>query len=108
MKRLLFSLTLLLGTSGTAYAEQQVCLSNDALPKHCNAGDIIVVRPKEVATTCDFTQQIVKLQPSKDAIEFLCRYTGKILKVKPNTSLPPQPVQPMYPQQPPKKRSWMW
>jgi hypothetical protein len=88
---------------------QQVCLSNDTLPKHCNAGDIIVVRPKEVATSCDFSQQIVKLRPSKESTEFLCRYTGKILKIRPNTSKPPQ-QQPMnnFQRPPQKKKKFFW
>ena len=90
-------------------AQQQVCLSNGSLPTHCRSGDIIVVRPKEVATSCDFTQQIVKLRPGKDSVEFLCRYTGKILSIKPNTSLPPRPLQPQYPIKPKKKsRKWFW
>jgi len=86
-----------------ANTEQKVCLSNDTLPKHCKAGDIIVVRPKEVATSCDFNQQIVKLRPSKEATEFLCRYTGKILKIRPNTSRPPQQPAKNF-QRPPQKR----
>jgi len=96
--------------SANTYASEQdpvVCLSNDTLPKHCTKGDILVVRPKEVATSCDFTQQIVKLKPSKDKVEFLCRYTGNILKIKPNTSRPPKPInmQPMPPVQRNRKKS---
>ena len=91
-----------------ASSEQRVCLSNDTLPKHCKAGDIIVVRPKEVATSCDFSQQIIKLKPSKESIEFLCRYTGKILKIRPNTSRPPQQPINNFQRPPQKKRNFFW
>lgn len=92
-----------------ANSQQHVCLSNDALPKHCKAGDIIVVRPKEVATSCDFSQQIIKLKPSKESIEFLCRYTGTILKIRPNTSKPAQPPRNNYQQRPPqRKKNFFW
>ncbi len=91
-----------------AKSDQRVCLSNDALPKHCKAGDIIVVRPKEVATTCDFNQQIIRLKPSKESVEFLCSYTGKILKIRPNTSKPPQPPINNYPVPPKRKKKFFW
>lgn len=81
-------------TSFASDVDPVVCLSNDALPKHCKEGDILVVRPKEVATSCDFTQEIVRLKPAKDKVEFLCRYTGNILKIKPNTSRPPKQMAP--------------
>lgn len=90
-----------------ASAGQRVCLSNGTQPKHCKAGDILVVSPEQIATSCDFRQQIVKLKPSKTATEFLCTYTGNILKIRPNTSKPPQP--PMQMQQPrPRKKSFFW
>ena len=97
-------------TGFAATAEKKVCLSNDSQPKHCKAGDIIVVRPKEVATSCDFSQQIVRLKPSKDDIEFLCRYTGKILKIRPNTTRPVQQPRPMnnQPMPPPRKKRFFW
>ncbi|MFK5892601.1 MAG: hypothetical protein QM504_05225 [Pseudomonadota bacterium] len=93
-----------------ANSDQRVCLSNDALPKHCKAGDIIVVRPKEVATSCDFSQQIIKLKPSKESIEFLCRYTGRILKIRPNTSKPvqQQPPRNNYQRPPQRKKNFFW
>lgn len=104
-------ITLAISQTGfAATSEQKVCLSNDSQPKHCKAGDIIVVRPKEVATSCDFSQQIIKLKPSKDSIEFLCSYTGKILKIRPNTTKPLQQQQPMnrQPMPPPRKKRFFW
>ncbi len=100
--------SLVISQSALATTEQKVCLSNDAQPKHCKAGDIIVVRPKEVATSCDFKQQIVRLKPSKDAIEFLCSYTGTILKIRPNTSKPPQQPMNNQPMPPPRKKRFFW
>ncbi|MFK5983959.1 MAG: hypothetical protein QM479_00850 [Pseudomonadota bacterium] len=91
-----------------ANAEQRVCLSNDTQPKHCRAGDIIVISPQEIATSCDFKQQIVKLKPSKTSIEFLCTYTGRILKIRPNTSKPPQQLRNPYPANPPRKKKFFW
>ncbi len=98
----------ILAVPSPLYAEQKVCVSNDTLPKHCKAGDIIVVRPKHVALVCDFNQQIVKLQPSKTAKEFLCRYTGKILSIQPNTSKPPPPPPMNYPPQKKKRKTFFW
>jgi hypothetical protein len=96
--------------TAAANSEQRVCLSNDTLPKHCKTGDIIVVRPKEVATSCDFSQQIIKLRPSKESIEFLCRYTGKILKIRPNTSKKPvqQPPRNNFQRPPKRKKKFFW
>lgn len=103
--------TLLLASlaSSAAVAEQQVCVSNNTLPKHCKAGDIVVISPQHIALVCDFDKQIVKLRPSKSSKEFLCVYTGHILSIKPNTSKPPKPPVSNYP--PPhrkKKKSFFW
>jgi len=99
------SLVLLL-TSQLSFAEQKVCVSNDTLPRHCNAGDIVVVRPAKIALVCDFNQQIIKLKPSAKTTEYLCVYTGNILKVKHNPN-PPPPQRKAYPQKKKKKKSKM-
>jgi|GEM_PF-2301699 len=83
------SLSLLI-TSQLTFAEQKVCVSNHSLPKHCQAGDIVVVRPAKVALVCDFDKQIIELRPSEKAIEFLCVYTGKVLPIKHGPKPPPK------------------
>jgi len=79
----------LLLSSQFSYAEQKVCVSNHSLPKHCSAGDIIVVQPAKVALVCDFDKQIIELKPSAKSTEFLCVYSGNILKVKHGPKPPP-------------------
>ncbi|MBF0264384.1 MAG: hypothetical protein HQL46_03870 [Gammaproteobacteria bacterium] len=101
---LLLSMVLISSNLYASKDDPVVCLSNDTTPKHCKAGDILVVRPKEVATSCDFTQQIVRLKPAKNKVEFLCRYTGKVLKIKPNINRPAKPMS-APPQMPPIQRS---
>ncbi len=100
---------ILVSQANIANAEQRVCLSNKTQPKHCKAGDIIVVSPQHIATSCDFSKQIIKLKPSKTSIEFLCSYTGTNLKIRPNTSKPPQQQQRQpYPAPRPRKKTFFW
>lgn len=92
----------LLLSSPIALAEQKVCVSNHSLPKHCTAGDIIVVRPAKVALVCDFDKQIIELKPSEKSTEFLCVYTGRILNIKHGPKPPPK--RQAYPQKKKKKK----
>ena len=96
----------LLLLSHTGFAAEQFCLSSDSLPTHCKAGDIILVGPKNVPLACDFSKQILQMSRKEKTSEYVCTFTGKILKIKqgPAKAAPP-PTNNPAPYAPPQKRN---
>jgi len=81
------------------------CVSNHSKPKHCEQGDIVLVKPTMMPRVCDFDAQIKRMPKPENKAEYLCRYTGTILTVKELVSRRP-PVNPNQKRQaPPKKKS---
>ncbi len=72
----------LLSVSNTGFAEEYFCISNHEKPKHCNTGDIVLVKPTMMPRVCDFNAQILRMPKNETTAEYLCRYTGTILSVK--------------------------
>ena len=72
----------LLILSSNSFAEEYFCISDREKPKHCNEGDIILVKPTMMPRVCDFNQQILRMPKKENSAEYVCRYTGKILSVK--------------------------
>ncbi len=93
--------------SGNSFAENYFCISDQGKPKHCNEGDIIMVKPTMVPRVCDFTQQILRMPKGENQADYLCRYTGTIMAVKELKSRtvtpPPKAITP-----PPKKNNTMF
>lgn len=75
-------LLLLTSISYASAFETYFCISDQGKPKHCNEGDIIMVKPTMVPRVCDFKQQILRMPKGENVADYLCRYTGKILAVK--------------------------
>ena len=71
----------LLIVSNNSFAEY-FCISDQGKPKHCELGDIILVKPTLVPRVCDFDAQILRMPKTDKIAEYLCRYTGTILAVK--------------------------
>ena len=78
--------------SNTGFAQEYFCISNHEKPKHCNEGDIVLVKPTMMPRVCDFNKQILRMTKSENTAEYLCRYTGTILSVKElkRPNVPPQ------------------
>ena len=100
----------LLLISGNSFAiTEYFCIADQGKPKHCNEGDIIMVKPTMVPRVCDFSQQILRMPKAENQADYLCRYTGKILAVKELKSRSDQRVrsqmmnQQQQQQEPPKK-----
>ena len=72
----------LLILSNTGFAQEYFCISNHEKPKHCNEGDIVLVKPTMMPRVCDFNKQILRMPKKESTAEYLCRYTGTILSVK--------------------------
>ncbi len=88
----------LLILSNSSFAQEYFCISNHEKPKHCNEGDIVLVKPTMMPRVCDFNKQILRMPKSEKSAEYVCRYTGSILSVKElkrpnipaqNTTFPP-------------------
>ncbi len=71
----------LLIISSNSFAEY-FCISDQGKPKHCELGDIILVKPTLVPRVCDFDAQILRMPKTDKTAEYLCRYTGTILAIK--------------------------
>ena len=67
--------------SNNSFAEY-FCISDQSKPKHCDQGDIILVKPTLVPRVCDFDAEILRMPKTDKVAEYLCRYTGTILAVK--------------------------
>jgi hypothetical protein len=67
--------------SGNSFAEF-FCISDQGKPKHCDAGDIILVQPKMMPRVCDFEKQILRMPKQENKADYLCVYTGTIRAVK--------------------------
>jgi len=84
----------LLVLSNTSFAEQYFCISDEGKPKHCNKGDIILIKPTMVPRVCDFDAEILRMPTGESQADYLCRYTGTIMSVKElksrNRPVPPQ------------------
>lgn len=74
--------TVILLISGNSFAENYFCISDQGKPKHCNEGDILMVKPTMVPRVCDFSQQILRMPKGEGTADYLCRYTGTIMGVK--------------------------
>ncbi len=100
--------SLLLMTSNS-FAEQ-FCLSEGTKPIHCKAGDIILVGPKEVPLSCDFSKQILQMSKNEKSSDYVCTYTGKILKIQkaPPKAGPPPGSNPAQYAPPPKRNKSMF
>lgn len=72
----------LLILSNNSFAEEYFCISNHEKPKHCNEGDIVLVKPTMMPRVCDFNKQILRMPKNEKSAEYVCRYTGNILSVK--------------------------
>lgn len=94
----------LLLISGSSFAEY-FCISDQGKPKHCNEGDILLVKPTMVPRVCDFNQQILRMPKAEKTADYLCRYTGKILSVKELINRTPEPSQKNSTRPPPKRKS---
>lgn len=94
------------GVPTTSFAEEYFCISTQGKPKHCNQGDILLVKPTMVPRVCDFERQILRMPKNEKAAEYLCRYTGTILGVKELKSRTPVvPNQPNNMRQPPPRKN---
>ena len=71
----------LLVLSNNSFAEF-FCISDQGKPKHCEKGDILLVKPTLVPRVCDFDAQILRMPKAENKAEYLCRYTGNILAIK--------------------------
>lgn len=101
----------LLIISNNSFAEY-FCISDQGKPKHCDQGDIVLVKPTLVPRVCDFDAQILRMPKTDKTAEYLCRYTGTILAIKelksrrqpmqPNNGMPPNGMPP------PKKNNKMF
>ncbi len=58
------------------------CISDQGKPRHCAAGDIILIKPTMMPRVCDFSKQIKRMPKGEGKAEYLCSYTGTILAVK--------------------------
>lgn len=67
--------------SNSSFAEY-FCISDQGKPKHCDQGDIILIKPTLVPRVCDFDAEILRMPKTDKTAEYLCRYTGTILTVK--------------------------
>ncbi len=76
---ILGSTLLLLSANSNA---QYFCISNQGKPHHCEAGDIILVKPTMMPRVCDFSKQIKRMPKAENKAEYLCSYTGTILAIK--------------------------
>jgi len=63
-------------------AAEYFCISDQGKPKHCEKGDIILVKPTLMPRVCDFDAQILRMPKNAKTAEYLCRYTGVILDIK--------------------------
>lgn len=88
----------LLVISSNSFAEY-FCLSDQGKPKHCEKGDILLIKPTLVPRVCDFDAQILRMPKTDKSAEYLCRYTGNILAIKElkNRRRPNPPVNQMPP-----------
>ncbi len=97
---------ILLLLSGNGFA-QYFCISDQGKPHHCEAGDIILIKPTMMPRVCDFNKQIKRMPKSENRAEYLCSYTGTILSVKELKSrIHPAPLNAVRP--PPKKSNKMF
>lgn len=71
----------LLVLSSNSFAEY-FCISDQGKPRHCEKGDIILVKPTLMPRVCDFDAQILRMPKAENKAEYLCRYTGNILAIK--------------------------
>ncbi len=96
---------ILLIIANNSFAEY-FCISDQGKPKHCDLGDIILVKPTLVPRVCDFDAQILRMPKTDKTAEYLCRYTGTILAVKELKSRrPPPPAKQINNMRPPKKQN---
>lgn len=98
--------TLLL-ISNNSFAEY-FCISDQSKPKHCEQGDIILIKPTMVPRVCDFDAEILRMPKSEKTAEYLCRYTGEILAVKELKNRRRPAAKPMDMAPPPKKDNKMF
>ncbi|WP_198263408.1 hypothetical protein [sulfur-oxidizing endosymbiont of Gigantopelta aegis] len=94
----------LLVISNNSFAEY-FCISDQGKPKHCEKGDIILVKPTLVPRVCDFDAQVIRMPKSEKKAEYLCRYTGTILAIKELKSRRPPPSQNNGMRPPPPKKN---
>ena len=100
----------LLIVSNNSFAEY-FCISDQGKPKHCELGDIILVKPTLVPRVCDFDAQILRMPKTDKIAEYLCRYTGTILAIKELKSRrppPPKQTKNMHPQKKKKNNNKMF
>ncbi len=96
----------LLLIANNSFAEY-FCISDQGKPKHCEKGDIVLIKPTLVPRVCDFDAQILRMPKTDKTAEYLCRYTGTILAIKELKSRrPPKINNNMRP--PPKKNNKMF
>jgi len=81
------------------------CLSDQGKPKHCEKGDILLIKPTLMPRVCDFDAEILRMPKTDKTAEYLCRYTGVILDIKElkNRRRPP-PMNPNNSMRPPPKK----
>ncbi|MCU7800679.1 MAG: hypothetical protein KZQ70_11160 [gamma proteobacterium symbiont of Lucinoma myriamae] len=77
----IFLAGMFLAISNSSFAEY-FCISDQGKPKHCDQGDIVLVKPTLVPRVCDFDAEILRMPKTDKTAEYLCRYTGTILAVK--------------------------
>ncbi|MCW8930462.1 MAG: hypothetical protein OQL19_09520 [Gammaproteobacteria bacterium] len=97
----------LLMLSNNSFAEY-FCISDQGKPKHCEQGDIILVKPTLVPRVCDFDAQILRMPKTDKTAEYLCRYTGNILAIKELKSRRDNQMKPIIPPPPKKKNNKMF
>jgi len=97
----------LLVLSNNSFSEY-FCISDQGKPRHCDEGDIVLVKPTMMPRVCDFEAQIVRMPKAESKAEYLCRYTGNILDIKELKSRRQPPQNKMNMRQPPKKNNKMF
>lgn len=93
-----------LSISNSSFAEF-FCISDQGKPKHCDQGDIILIKPTLVPRACDFDAEIIRMPKTDKTAEYLCRYTGTVLAIKELKSRRAPPPQNNGMRPPPKKKN---
>jgi len=60
----------LLILSNNSFAEF-FCISDQGKPRHCEQGDIILVKPTLVPRVCDFDAQILRMPKAENKADYL-------------------------------------
>lgn len=95
--------SLFLVLANNSFAEH-FCLSDQSKPKHCEKGDILLIKPTLVPRVCDFDAEILRMPKTDKTAEYLCRYTGTVLDIKELKNRRRPPVNPNNGVRPPPRK----